>query len=476
MPAGTIPRSSTGLFREHGRAPAVYPAGARRLRVDATPGGTLSVTQGERSARHVNPEQTGIAVSHAVDEVQHAARPGRRSPQDVISWAVAIVAGATVAWRSLQSARGGAPPGVDAPPMGLDGGATPELVGAGVGRDDRNAASTARPSRSTAANKSVESKPRSRRSDREKQDSGECAETAEGAGALLKELWCRFQTDELMTRAQALAFIGVLSLGPVLLFALAALGFVIHDAAQVEGFVHGLVAHLLPGRQASEAANSLIAQTHIMESARALMKGKWWAVTIGVLSLLWAADGLFVGASDPMNASWNVRESRSFVKLRLVGLGVFLAAGVLFLFSLVPSSLPSLIGRVNLPVIGALPPGQWWIEAVGWLLAIVVDAAMFTVIYKYLPNAKVTWKAAMFGGVVAGVMWELFKKGFAVYLAHFGDYNKLYGALGGAVLLVTWIWYSCVLLLVGAIICKMYKEHAEGGGVVKTSAQKREAA
>jgi len=102
-------------------------------------------------------------------------------------------------------------------------------------------------------------------------------------------------------------------------------------------FVTGLVAQMLPGREASDAANNLIAQTHIVESAHTLMAGKWWAAAVGVLSLLWAAVGLFVGASDPMNAAWDVRETRGFVKLRLVALGVFIGSGLLFLLSLVPS-------------------------------------------------------------------------------------------------------------------------------------------
>jgi membrane protein len=267
-----------------------------------------------------------------------------------------------------------------------------------------------------------------------------------------------------MTRAHALAFIGVLSLGPVLLFALAALGFVIHDASQVEAFVHDLIARFLPGRQASEAANNLIAQTHILESARTLMRGKWWAVSIGVVSITWAAIGLFAGAADAMNAAWGVRETRPFWKLRLVCFGVFLGAGVLFLLSLAPSALPSLARHAQLPIIGAIPRG--WLDVVSWLLAIIVNGAMFTVIYRFLPNVRVPWQSAIFGGAIAGLLWELFKQGFALYIAHFGNFDKLYGALGGAVLLVTWILYSCVVLLAFAIGCKMHSEHVYEGGVV----------
>lgn len=408
------------------------------------------------SPGHLNREKTRTALHQAIDEVHHAARPGRLSLPRMVSWAVALAAGATVAWRSWQAGRqpdnqtfGQPPPGFDKAEFKSGAGLISESTKERQRRSDRS-----------RKQKSSEAKEGDYRPE-------DCPARAKSFGELSKELWCRIQTDEIMTRAQALAFIGVLSLGPVLLFGLAALGFVIHDPVEVEGYVHQLVGHLLPGRQASEAANSLIAQTHIIESARTLMKGKWWAVSIGVVSLLWAAIGLIIGASDPMNRAWDVKETRNFATLRLVALGVFFGAGALFLASLIPSSLPSLIGHFNIPFIGALSPEDWWIGVLGWVLAVVVDIAMFTVIFRFLPNAKVTWKSALFGGAIVGFLWELFKQGFALYVAHFGNYNKLYGALGGAVLLVTWIWYSCIVLLVGPILCKMYNEHTEEGGVVQ---------
>ena len=311
---------------------------------------------------------------------------------------------------------------------------------------------------------------RSRKHEGEEDDRGEaeCPAKVEGATDLAKELLCRFQSAECLTRSQALAFIGVLSLGPVLLFALAALGFVIHDTAQVAKFVHDLVGQLLPGRQASEAANNLIAQTRVLESAESLMQGKWWAVAIGVVSLLWAAINLFVGASDPMNASWNVKETRGCVKLARGRIRRFRGSGPL-IPTVAYTVVPTQPGRSHSCSRNRVTAARHVVDRCTRVAVGNPGGCRHVYSYLSLPAERsVTWKAALFGGAVAGVLWELFKKGFAVYLTHFGDYNKLYGALGGAVLLVTWIWYSCVLLLVGAILCKMYHEHAEEGGVVRT--------
>ncbi len=293
----------------------------------------------------------------------------------------------------------------------------------------------------------------------------ETGQKATGIVSLGKELFQRFNADECLTRSQALSFVSVLSLGPLLLFALAALGFFIHDPLKVQEYVKHLVEQALPGKQAAEAANQIIAQTRIAESAQTLIQGKWWATAIGAASLMWAAISLFVGASGPMNIAWEVKETRSFLQLRLVCLGVFLGSGMLFLISLAPSSGPSFIRNLHIPWLGLPKQVPWGIDLLFWALAILVNSGMFTLIYRFLPNAKTTWREAFHGGIVAGFLWEIFKKAFAVYLSHFANFNQLYGALGGVILLVTWIWYSCIVLLLGAIMCKMSHEHRHEGGV-----------
>ncbi len=280
--------------------------------------------------------------------------------------------------------------------------------------------------------------------------------------ALAKDFYARFTEDDCPTRAAALAFTGVFSLIPLGLVALAILGFLIPDPDQAMRYVENFLSQLLPGKQGSEAIRDLIKQANLAEAARGLMNGSFFAAFSGVLIQLWAGTGLFVAASAPMNAAWDVTETRSFLKLRLTALGIFFGAAALFLLSLLPSAGPAFVQRLHIPWLGLPQHIPFWIEWLFWGAALAVNFAMFILIYKFLPNAKVSWRSAVFGGAVVGVLWELFKRGFALYLSKFGNFNKLYGAFGGVALLVTWIWYSCILLLGGAIICKMYEEYRQG--------------
>ncbi len=291
--------------------------------------------------------------------------------------------------------------------------------------------------------------------------------------ALGKELYDRFNHDEGFMRASALAFIGVLSFVPILLLGLAILGFVIHDPHQASDYIRQIMGEMLPGERASRVAAMIINQTNIIPAATGLMKGKMLSVIVGVLSLLWTAILLFVNASAPMNAAWDVQETRGFIKLRVVCLGVFMGAGALFVMSLLPSSALTLLKHVHNSWLVLPVKTPFWLNAFLLIAAWTTDVSMFVLIYRFLPNAQVRWKSAIFGGTVTGILWELFKLAFEAYLDHFANFNKLYGTLGGMVLLVTWVYYSCVLLLIGATLCKMYQEHAHEGGVARKAPHHR---
>lgn len=392
-----------------------------------------------------NPQKTKRAFHAVMEEVRHAVEPRKGFLREGLSWAMAIAAGLAILTRSFQTAR-----------------KSPEKPQGGELAEAKPRTARALPA-APAAQEEID---HAARAESPPTTAGQERVTG-GWLALATELYRRFNEDEGFMRAAALAFWGILSLVPLLLFALAALGFVIRDPQQAAEYVQQFIRQLLPGKQATSAAQQVIAQTHIIDSAQSLIHARWWAVAFGLLSLLWTGIGLFVNASKPMNAAWDVKETRNFVKLRLVCLGVFAGAGVLFLLSLLLSSGPDVIRGLHIPWLGLSEHISFGIDLLFELLAVALNIGMFVLIYRFLPNAPVTWKAALFGGAIIGILWELFKKGFAVYLANFGNFNKLYGTLGGIALLVTWVYYSCVVLLIGATLAKMYQEHKAEGGVAR---------
>lgn len=280
--------------------------------------------------------------------------------------------------------------------------------------------------------------------------------------AIVRELFRRFGEDQAPAFAASLAFFGILSLVPVLLVALAALGYLIHDPQEAAAQLERIVQQMLPGGQAKRAAATLMKDAQIAQQAEELMKARGIAGVIGIVSLVWASLQIFVNGATSMNAAWSEEESRPWIKLRLVALGLLVGAGGLFLLSLLPSSGPDAVRRLNIPWLGLPEQVPWYIDLAFTLLAVAINVVMFALIYRFLPNAQVTWRQAFVGGAFMGVLWELAKQGFSLYLSRFDNYNKMYGSLGGLIILILWIYYTSMLLLLGAEVAKLYKDVREG--------------
>jgi membrane protein len=282
-----------------------------------------------------------------------------------------------------------------------------------------------------------------------------------GPFAYLKELFGRFNGDHCPAWAAALSFFAILSFFPVLICGIALLGFLIRDPNAAADQVQRFVANLLPGAGAGSTANTIIQQANIRERAADLMKISGWASLVGILSLFWTASRIFVNAATPMNAAFEVKESRGFVKMQLYAIGMLFGVGALFLLSFLPTSGPHLLRAI--PFLSGLPdPSPAWLDIVFVLLGVTINALMYTVIYKFLPSpsAGINWKEAAFAGSIVAVLWEAAKQGFAFYLRNFGEkgYDKVYGSLGGIIILVLWVYYSSMILLLGAEIAKLYSD------------------
>jgi len=293
-----------------------------------------------------------------------------------------------------------------------------------------------------------------------------------------KELFTRFTGDQCPAWAAALSFFSIISLPSVLLCGLAVVGFLIKSPQEAAAKVEQVVTQLLPGQTArkatfgekdkkptaasKETARGILQELNIEKSVEEIRKRRGWTALIGVALLLWSAIQIFVNASIPINAAFRAKETRNFFQLRVTALGLLFGTGVLFVVSLLPAAGVQVLN--SLRVFGTLPdPLPLILKIVFWLFAIAVNAVLFTVIYRFLPSpsAKVSWRDAGFGGIIAAVLWEMAKQGFALYLQRLGgaaSYDKLYGSLGSVFLLIFWIYYTSMILLLGAEVAKLYSD------------------
>lgn len=267
--------------------------------------------------------------------------------------------------------------------------------------------------------------------------------TFQRAVCYVRRLYDAYATHQCSLMACACAYCALLSLVPLLVVGIAALGFFMGGSDEALHQVENAIRAYVPRDPGILQSVNEILQ-HIL-SDRTLIG------VIGILGLLYGAHQAFLSLQPAMNIIWGVTETRHWFRQRLIA--IFLSfysialmganmAAIGFFAYLTEYYLPFLPGRVEAGL------SSFFLA----LLPMVILAVLFATLYRVLPCYAVPWRAALLGAGVASVFWELTLLGFGAYLGHYHSYNRLYGPLGGLVILVVWAYYSMMILLIGAEI------------------------
>ena len=258
---------------------------------------------------------------------------------------------------------------------------------------------------------------------------------------LAKRVWTETQEDEVFGRAAQLSYYFLLALFPLLIFLTSVIGLVIGSETNLSQSLFNYLARVVP-----PAAFQLIDST-VREVSAASSGSK---VSFGILAALWAASNGMGAITEALNVAYDVKESRSWWKKRLVAIGLTLALSVLIISALVMVlagdkvahmvSASYALGSVFLMVWNIL---QWPIVLAAMLFA-------FALIYYFAPDVreqKWTWITP--GAVVGVVLWLLVSFGFRIYLQFFDSYSNTYGSLGAVIILMLWLYLTGAAVLVG---------------------------
>lgn len=263
-----------------------------------------------------------------------------------------------------------------------------------------------------------------------------------------KELWSLtakttngWFEDRVSRMAAALAFYTVFSVAPILVIAIAVAGKIFGRQAaehEVSRQLSGLM-----GRAAADAINTMI------ENANAPGSHGMLATIISIILLIYGSTNVFTELQDSMNTVWEVKPKPGAswwwptVKDRLLSFALVMAIAFLLLVSLVISA--------------ALAGISTWMSA-GSIVAyrimygtgsFVVFTAVFSAMFKILPDAKVKWRDVWLGGVITSSLFTLGKVLIGLYLAR-PSVSSVYGAAGSLAVLLIWVYFSSQILLIGA--------------------------
>jgi len=258
----------------------------------------------------------------------------------------------------------------------------------------------------------------------------------------LKRTVTEFSEDNLTDAAAALTYYAVLSIFPALLAMIALVGLV-GDPKTVTGALTDIVGSIGPA-SAAETFKGPIEGLSKSSGAAGIL------VIVGIASALWTASG-YVGAfMRASNVIYEVEEGRSFIKLRPLQMLVTLVLIVLLVVVVVALVLTGPIASAvgSAVGLGGAAVTAWNIAK--WPVLFLMVVFMVTLLYYASPNAKLGGlKAILPGAALAIVVWLLASAVFAFYVANFGSYNKTYGALGGVIVFLVWLWITNVAILLG---------------------------
>jgi membrane protein len=262
-----------------------------------------------------------------------------------------------------------------------------------------------------------------------------------GWWAALKRTIREFREDNLTDWAAALTYYGVLAIFPALIVLVSILQLVGESATQPLLNELGTVA---PG-PAKEIFTSAIKDLQGDQGAAGVL------FIVGLLGALWSASGYVSAFMRASNAIYDMEEGRPIWKTLPVRVGLTLVLLVLLavttLAVVLTGGLAEQVG--NLVGLGDTAVMAWNIAK--WPVLLLVVSFMFALLYWAAPNVKqpgFRWVSP--GGILAVVGWLIASAAFAFYVSNFGSYNKTYGALGGVIVFLVWLWISNIMILLGA--------------------------
>lgn len=171
-----------------------------------------------------------------------------------------------------------------------------------------------------------------------------------------------------------------------------------------------------------------------------------WGLFLSLGGGLWTVSGGLRALITGLNIAYDEIEKRSFVHVYLLTFGLTIGAMVFFLLAL---GLFATIARY----VYQSNSSSFLTLVLSWPVVLVTFAGALSILYRYGPSrSHARWQWVSWGSVFAAVTWALASVGFGFYAAKIADYQETYGALGGVILLLMWLFITALVILVGAEI------------------------
>lgn len=271
------------------------------------------------------------------------------------------------------------------------------------------------------------------------------------AAELARRTWRELGDDFAGDQAASVSYYALLSLFP-LAIGLVSLFSLMMEADRVEREVFDFFHTYLPG-----SAGTLTANVEAVENIRGLLG------IVSVVGLVWSTILLFGAVNRAVNRAWDVPYDRPFLKEKARHFLMAFGVAPLFLLSVIATAVLQLLGNEDLPILGRLA----FLEndganALARSLPFLFSFLIFLLVYKIAPYARTHWRYVWPGALVAALLFDVTKSLFVFYLENYAAYDKVYGVLAAAVVLMMWAYLSGLVLMIGAEVASEFQRIRQG--------------
>ena len=270
-----------------------------------------------------------------------------------------------------------------------------------------------------------------------------------GIWSLIKETFKGFSEHKVTKLSGSLAYYTVFSMGPLLVMIISLCGIFLEKEA-VEGKVFSVLQDFV-GNDTAIQLQEIIRNAAVGDKST-------MAAIIGGVMLLIGATTVFGEIQDSVNTIWGLKAKpkRGWLKMlqnRFLSLSVIVSLGFLLLVSLAVSGVVEAIStglQARYPDVTVV-----LFYILNLVLTLTISMIIFAVIFKVLPDARIRWKDVLAGAFITAVLFMIGKFGISLYISQ-TRVGSTYGAAGSLVVLIVWIYYSSIILYLGAEFTKAY--------------------
>jgi membrane protein len=274
-----------------------------------------------------------------------------------------------------------------------------------------------------------------------------------GPAGVAKQVARKVSDDDLGTLASALAYRFFLALFPFFIFLAALAGFVTHllGIDNPTDRIINTIGDTLPSDVTSVLRTQL---ESVVNSRNAAL------LSVGLLGTLWAASSGVGSLMKAMNRAYGVKEARPAWERYVLAIALTAFAGLMVIASFLVLVVWQATGTKIADKLGLEGIAASLLPLVRWPIAILGIVFAAGVLYRVVPNARLSVKQVLPGTALFTTVWLVATYVFGLYVSHFAAYNSTYGTLGGVVILLVWFYLTAFILLVGAELNAVLQQRA----------------